>query len=122
MADTIKIDSGNTKMIAHQGLFGLERGNSVQAFIAAGNRAKYYGIETDVHRTADGRYVVIHDSNTLGVSGVDMDVESSTFEQLRSVRLRDVDHRGLKDIDIRIPTLEEYITICKYYGKKAVLE
>ena len=122
MADTIKIDSGNTKMIAHQGLFGLERGNSVQAFIAAGNRAKYYGIETDVHRTADGRYGVIHDSNTIGVSGVDMDVESSTFEQLRSVRLRDADGRGLKDIDIRIPTLEEYITICKYYSKKAVLE
>ncbi|MBR0158811.1 MAG: hypothetical protein IJM24_07005 [Clostridia bacterium] len=122
MADTIKIDSGNTKMIAHQGLFGLERGNSVQAFIAAGNREKYFGIETDVHRTADGRYVVIHDSNTRGVSGVDMDVENSTFEQLRSVRLRDADGRGLADIDIRIPTLEEYITICKYYGKKAVLE
>jgi glycerophosphoryl diester phosphodiesterase len=118
---TIKINSKNTKMVAHQGLFGLERGNSNQAFIAAGNREKYYGIETDVHRTADGKYVCIHDSNTKGVSGVDMDVESSTLEQLQSIRLMDVD--GATDrADIRIPTLKDYIKICRDYGKVSVLE
>ena len=121
MADTVKINSRNTKMIAHQGLFGLERGNTNLAFVAAGNREKYYGIETDVHRTSDGKYVCIHDSNTKSVSGLDMDVESSTFEELRSVRLLSV--YGEHDLwDIRIPSLEEYISICRHYGKKAILE
>ncbi len=118
---TIKIDSKNMKMVAHQGLFGLERGNTNQAFTAACNREKYYGIETDVHRTADGKYVCIHDSNTKGVSGVDMDVESSTLEQLRSVQLMDVD--GSKErYDLRIPTLQDYIKLCRRYGKVSVLE
>jgi glycerophosphoryl diester phosphodiesterase len=121
MANTVKINSGNTKMVAHQGLFGLERGNTNLAFVAAGNREKYFGIETDVHRTADGKYVCIHDSNTVSVSGVDMDVESSTFDELRSVRLKDV--IGIPGrVDVRIPSLEEYIGICHYYGKVSVLE
>lgn len=121
MKNTIKIDSKNMKMVAHQGLFGLERGNSNQAFTAAGNREKYFGIETDVHRTADGKYVCIHDSNTKGVSGVDMDVEASTLEQLQSIRLMDND--GTTDrADLRIPTLQDYIKICRDYGKVSVLE
>ena len=121
MKNTIKIDSKNMKMVAHQGLFGLERGNSNQAFTAAGNREKYFGIETDVHRTADGKYVCIHDSNTKGVSGVDMDVEASTLEQLQSIRLMDNDVTTDR-ADLRIPTLQDYIKICRDYGKVSVLE
>lgn len=121
MANTIKIDSRNTKMVAHQGLYGLERGNTSLAFVAAGNREKYYGIETDVHRTADGKYVCIHDSNTKSVSGIDMDVEGSTFEQLRSICLCPL-YGEPERADIRIPSLQDYINICRYYGKKSVLE
>ena len=121
MKTTIRINSKNSKMVAHQGLFGLERGNTNQAFTAAGNREKYFGIETDVHRTADGKYVCIHDSNTKGVSGVDMDVEASTLDQLQSIRLMDTD--GTTDrADLRIPTLQDYIKICREYGKVSVLE
>ena len=39
--DTIKLDSGRAKMIAHRGLSGLEQENTCAAFVAAGNRAKY---------------------------------------------------------------------------------
>ena len=55
-------------MIAHRGLSGLERENTYHAFIAAGNRS-YFGIETDIHKTADGEFVVIHDETTERVSG-----------------------------------------------------
>ena len=121
MGNTVKIDSGKTKMIAHQGLYGLERGNTNMAFIAAGNREKYFGIETDVHRTADGKYVCIHDSNTKSVSGIDMDVESSTFNELRSICLIPT-YGEPERPDIRIPSLQDYINICKFYGKKSILE
>ena len=68
--NTIQINRGNVKMIAHRGLSGLEAENSHAAFVAAGNRS-YYGIETDLHVTADGRFVLMHDDNTKRVSGVD---------------------------------------------------
>ena len=58
MKNTIKIAHGGVKMIAHRGLSGLERENTAAAFVAAGNRS-YYGMETDIHRTKDGRFIVI---------------------------------------------------------------
>ena len=117
--NTIKIDRRSTVMVAHRGVSGLETENTVAAFIAAGNRS-YGGIETDVHKTADGHYVVIHDENTLRVSGVEMIVEESTFDELRKITLHNMGDgtRG----DLRIPTLEEYLSTCHRYEKTAVLE
>ena len=118
--DTVKIsEKKNTRFIAHQGLSALEQGNTVAAFVAAGNRS-YFGTETDVHVTADGKYVVIHDSNTERVSGVNMCVEEENFDKIREIYLYDTD--GQKRSDLRIPSLEEYIRVCKKYGKRAVLE
>ena len=117
--DTIKIDKKSVKMIAHRGLSGIELENTCPAFIAAGNRS-YYGIETDVHVTADGKYVVIHDDSTGRVSAEDVSVEGSTFERLRAVPLRS--NQGEERIDLRVPTLEEYLRICMTYDKQCVLE
>ena len=74
--DTIKIDKKNVKMIAHRGVSGLETENTCAAFIAAGNRS-YWGIETDLYRTADGRFVVFHDSTTMRLSGTDYTIEQT---------------------------------------------
>lgn len=46
-------DKKNAKMVAHRGLSGIERENTLLAFVAAGNRS-YWGIECDVHVTKDG--------------------------------------------------------------------
>lgn len=120
---TIKLDKlgSNVKMIAHRGLSGLERENTCAAFVAAGNREVYFGIETDVHCTADGQYVIIHDDNTLRVSGEDRVVEKTTMETLRTIRLTDTDGKERR-WDLMLPTLREYIAICKRYDKVAVLE
>ena len=117
--DTIRINRRNTKMVAHRGLSGLERENSCPAFIAASHR-DYYGIETDTHVTVDGKYVVIHDNRTGRVAPVDIPVESSTYNDLRSVLLYDMDNK--ERVDLHIPSLEEYIKICARYGKVGVLE
>ena len=56
--NTVKFDSkGRIKMVAHRGVSGLERENTCPAFVAAGVKS-YYGIETDVHVTADGKYII----------------------------------------------------------------
>ncbi len=118
--NTIKINAGKTLMVAHRGLSGLERENTASAFVAAGNRS-YFGIETDIYRTSDGHFVVNHDGNAHRVGGVNVAMENTPWELLREVVLYDMD--GTHDrYDLRLPSLENYISICKRYEKICVLE
>ena len=118
--NTIKFDKKNVRIIAHRGLSGLETENTSAAFVAAGNRS-YFGIETDVHRTKDGFYALSHDDELKRVSGEEICMESSSLEELKNVILFDKD--GTKDRhDLRVPTLQNYLSICKKYEKHAVLE
>lgn len=118
--NTIKLEAPKPCMIAHRGVSGLERENTCAAFVAAGNRS-YFGIETDVHQTADGQYVIIHDDDTVRVAGKELVVEETDLATLRQLRLLDVGSE-LPRADLCLPTLEEYISVCKKYEKVAVLE
>jgi glycerophosphoryl diester phosphodiesterase len=113
--DTIKFDKKNALMIAHRGLSGIETENTNSAFVAAGNRS-YYGIETDIHRTADGKFVIIHDGGLSRVAGLDIRVENVSFSVLQEVILFDQDGSKNRE-DLRLSTLENYISICKKYNK-----
>ena len=120
--NTIKITAENKPlMVAHRGCSGLERENTNAAFVAAGNRS-YFGIETDVHKTLDGKYIIIHDDTTGRVAVDDMVVEKSTFDTLRRLVLRNKATHVKDRSDLLLPSLAEYIGICKYYEKEAVLE
>ena len=121
MRDTIKLNCPNKpKMIAHRGVSKLEKENTAAAFIAAGNRS-YYGIETDIRKTADGVFVCLHDANVSRVGIDDINVEKSTYDTVRKIQLCGIS--GEKDRNgICIPTLQEYIQICKHYEKAAIVE
>ncbi len=115
-----KINHPNTLMVAHRGLSGIETENTAAAFIAAGNRS-YFGIETDVHLTADRKYIISHDSNTKRVShGLMCHIEETSYDVLRNIPLKDKD--GKARADLCLPSLDEYIKICKRYDKKCILE
>ena len=119
--DTVKFENkGEIKMIAHRGLSGLERENTCPAFVAAGLKS-YYGIETDVHVTKDGKIIVYHDNNLLRLTGLDKVIEETDFAELRELTLTDTDGVTIRK-DLFLPSLEEYISICKKYDKVAVLE
>lgn len=120
MKDTFKINNKGTKMIAHRGASGLETENTCAAFVAAANRS-YYGIETDVHVTSDGKFIIMHDDNLSRVAGENMVVEECTFDTLRNVILFNKDGKKSRK-DLIPPSLDEYITICRDYGKVSVLE
>ncbi len=117
--NTKKIESGATRMIAHRGVSGLELENTHAAFVAAGNRS-YWGVETDVHRTSDGQFIIYHDDNLKRLCGMDNVIEQTDFETLRALRLKGLD--GENRADICLPSLKEYIRICKHYEKFCVLE
>lgn len=120
--DTIKINNGNTKMVAHRGVSGIERENTNAAFIASGNRS-YFGTETDVHVTKDGKFVIIHDETLDRVTDgkCRINVEESSYDDFKDVILPDLDGSFARQ-DLKTPLLEEYVRICKKYGKVCVLE
>ncbi len=118
--DTIKINKGNAKIIAHRGVSGLERENTASAFVAAGNRS-YFGIETDVRVTADGKFILLHDNDAIRCAGDNIIPEQSTLQTLQSVQLYDMDGKRGR-VDLRIPEMVDYIRICKRYDKVGVLE
>ena len=117
--DTVKVNRKGTVIIAHRGLSGIECENTAAAFVAAGNRG-YYGIETDVHRTGDGKYIIIHDNDTSRVASEKAFVEETDYDALRKIRLNDREGRIREDLCL--PNLEEYLRICRIYEKIAVLE
>ena len=120
--NTVKIEGKKTKMIAHRGVSGIERENTYPSFLAAGNRS-YYGIETDIQVMADGSFIAMHDDTTYRVSNgaSDINVSKSRIEDVASIVLPDLDGSTDRQ-DIRIPTLADYVNICKKYGKKCILE
>ena len=121
MEDTVKLKhKGNTELIAHRGLSGIETENTNSAFIAAANRS-YFGVEGDVQITSDGNFVIIHDNTTGRVADVDYVIKKTPFSVLRDLTLKPKSGQPPRS-DLKIPSLEEYISICRRYGKKAVLE
>ncbi len=120
--DTIKIQGKKTKIIAHRGVSGLERENTYPAFVAAGNRS-YYGIETDIQVIGDGSFIAIHDDTTervsLGTSNIN--VLQGTIDDVKDIVLPDLDG-SIERRDIKIPSLSDYVQICKKYEKKCILE
>lgn len=118
--NTIKFEKKNVKMIAHRGLSGIEVENTNSAFVAAGNRS-YYGIETDIYKTADGQFVIGHDESYKRLSGEEIFLEKQTLSALQETIFFDKD--GTKNrIDLRPSRLENYLSIVKKYEKHAVIE
>ena len=113
-------DKDQVKMIAHRGLSGLMLENTVPAFELAGQHS-YYGIETDVHVTKDGQFIIVHDDTLKRIAGLDMCVEETDYETLRALRFKDV-YGDSEEENMYLPSLEEYISICKKYDKQAILE
>lgn len=119
-----EIRSEKTLYIAHRGLSSEYYENTKEAFEAAAKSDFFYGIETDIYRTADGSYVCSHDKKPFrDQSKVISDL---TLKECLSLPLKDND-RKFNDKSIvtgneRLCSFETYLKICKDSGKVAVIE
>lgn len=89
---------------AHRGLYREDQSipeNSLAAFRAALSRG--YGVELDVHLTADGELAVFHDDELDRMCGVSGRTDDQTMEKLRTLRLAGTEHG--------IPTLDEVLEL-----------
>ena len=90
------------KFFAHRGLHGGGvPENSLSAFDLACKEG--YGIEFDVHITADEKLVVFHDDTLLRMCGVDEKTEGKTLAELQALTLAGTNEH--------IPSLEETLNL-----------
>lgn len=74
-------------LFAHRGLHdGNLAPNSLGAIVAAADAG--YGVEFDVHLSADGVPFVSHDASTLADTGTDWQIAQTRSEHLRELRFR----------------------------------
>ena len=73
---------------AHRGLHDLDESvpeNSLTAFKKAAEKG--YGVELDVHLSADGQVVVFHDDDLRRACGVDKKIADCTYDELQQYSL-----------------------------------
>lgn len=71
---------------AHRGLHDKDKPeNSMAAFRAALENG--YGIELDIHLLKDGNLAILHDSSLKRMTGLDLQIEDLTAEELADIRL-----------------------------------
>lgn len=86
---------------AHRGLHDIQAGipeNTMPAFRRAIEHG--FGVELDVHLTADNQLIVIHDSNLKRLCGVDRKANELTAKEYQQYGILGTDHRAplFKDV------------------------
>ena len=110
------------KLIAHRGYHAVAPENSLPAFRAAAEMGAW-AIETDIHKTRDGVLVCCHNPTVDAYTDGTGAISDMTYEELS--RLQITKGNGLKLYardELRIPTLTEYLTICRTHGAVPFLE
>lgn len=102
------------KIIGHQGNSSNYPGNTIPAFEEAG-AGGVWGIETDINVTSDGYLVCIHDTTLDATTNGTGSVIDHTLAEVRALHIKNHD-------DLQVPTVEEFLSICKVYGCVPVLE
>jgi glycerophosphoryl diester phosphodiesterase len=128
MLNSVRLDT-DVQIIAHRGAARFAPENTLAAF----ERAIVDGadwIELDVLETADGEVVVAHDRDLKRVGGVNLPIETSTYEQLQGVDVGS--WFGPEFAGERVPLLAEALELCKgrigvvielkYFGRSVALE
>lgn len=106
--------------IAHMGFSSKAPANTVPAFKLAATSGAFTGIETDLRQTKDGKFVLYHDDDLSTRTTGSGSVESKTYAEISKYRVK----KGT-DINsyskLKVPTLEEYLKICKTYHMQPVI-
>lgn len=99
------------KLTAHRGFSGVAPENTLVAFEKAAEYG-FYAAECDVHLTKDGVWVIYHDDNIFRLTNGYKNIAEAAYAELQEYVIDNgvnVDNYPNQ----KIPTLEEYLVICK---------
>ena len=105
---------------AHRGYLDIRPENTMDAFMAAVIHGARF-IETDIRFTSDGVPVLFHDSKVDGMTNGTGKLSAFTFEEVQKLQIDTGNHLEMCN-DRRIPTLKEFLELCKRYNIIANLE
>lgn len=116
-------NNGKIRLHAHKGLFGNIGGesipeNSTKAYETAGKN-KIFICEADIRQTSDGKYVCIHNDTVDSTTSGTGTVSEMTFDEIRALYL--LNPNGTTS-ELKVPSVEEYLVICKKYNMIAAME
>lgn len=105
-----KATNCEVEIVAHRGDSFRFPENTMAAFRGAAAAGADYA-ELDVRQTEDGVLVVMHDSNLLRTAGVDREICDVTYDELRSLKVKE--NGVLWSGRETIPTLQEVLQSLK---------
>ena len=104
----------NELFIAHRGE-SFDAPENTLAVISLAWERKVKSVEIDIQLTKDNEIVVLHDKNTLSISGEKKIIANSSLEELKLLDAGS--HKGREWENERIPTLNEVINTVPPHGK-----
>lgn len=115
---------GSTRFIAHRGLSSQAPENTIKAFQLAGESG-FWGAETDIRKTKDGYFILMHDDTLKRMCGIDRTPGDMTLQEIKASPViagsNYKKYRSDKNATT-IPTLEEYLQTCLRYHMVPVVE
>ena len=117
-SDTLPQDS--LRVTAHRGLSELAPENTLPAYRLAGEYG-FWGAECDISQTADGVWVLMHDATVDRMTDGEGLVSDYTYEAISALTV-DAGNGIEQYPGTRVPTLTEYLDVCKEYGLHPVIE
>lgn len=126
--DAIKADTlDHVISIGHRGyVYSLTEPVCPENTLASYRLAKKMGykyVETDVKITSDGEYVLLHDSDVDRTSNGTGYVANMTLAQLKALSFGYLNGTAISGYETeKIPTLEEFLTLCHQIGLIPLLE
>lgn len=114
------IEENDVRLIAHRGFSAIAPENTTASFEEAG-KAGFWGAELDVHRTTDGKWVVMHDDNLSRMTRKLGMVAWYSSDELLALDINNganiETYPGLK-----VPLLTDMLAICREYKMTPVIE
>ena len=108
------------RVVMHRGASNLAPENTIPAFTLAG-QTKAFAIETDVYETTDGYFVLMHDNNVSSMTDGTGNLTEMTYSQTQELTI-DAGANIQQYPNLKIPTLNDFLKICRRYGKVAFVE
>ena len=114
------IPYGSVRMTAHRGYSAIAPENTLPAFRLAGEYG-FWGAECDTSPTADGVWIIMHDDSVDRTTDGTGKVVELTFAEISAMTIDDGSNVDQYP-DTKVPTLIEYLDVCKEYGLHPVIE
>ena len=108
------------RVTAHRGLSALAPENTLPAYRLAGEYG-FWGAECDISQTADGVWVLMHDKNVDRMTDGEGLVSELTYAEISALTV-DAGNNIEQYPGTKVPTLVEYLDVCKEYGLHPVIE